>query len=265
MKISMAVLLLLGASVGSGAEGIALFFGSIALVVVLIVVVLRAAVGKSGKDSPPIVSQESPDPYREKFHEKAAREARRAQEPPEPRATILDAMTPEQKYAALIREELLVGNSANRPDDSDAAEAEFERIIAETVPAEAQAKSFYTKVAGTSHRNSDGTLRSRIIDECSLFESLELRPEPENEFDPNAIAVRRWETGEQLGYLEARLAGEIARDQVKHGPRWIAAFRRKSRHPETGRVVGAVLYMIRLTDEYVNQKEAERPGSIIKH
>jgi hypothetical protein len=123
----------------------------------------------------------------------------------------------------------------------DTADAEFEAVIADTIPVEAQEKAFYVRVRGTSFRNDDRTLRTRIIGECSTFDPILLVPKPENPFDINAIAVCRRETNEQLGYLDSRLAGEITRDEAKHGPHWVAFFRRKTHHPESGRTAGAVI------------------------
>ena len=66
---------------------------------------------------------------------------------------------------------------------------------------------FYAKVVGVTHRNDDRTRRQEIIDECELFERLVLDHEPDNPKDPNAIRVLR-ENGDQIGYLDARLAKE---------------------------------------------------------
>jgi hypothetical protein len=132
------------------------------------------------------------------------------------------------------------------------------RLIATTIPVEAQETAFYARVRGTSHRNSDRTSRTKIIGECSVFDPILLVPEPENPFDSNAIAVCRRETNEQLGYLESRLAGEITRDEAKHGPHWIAFFRRKTHNPESGRTAGAVIRVIRLSDEFIAHSNAVR-------
>ena len=70
---------------------------------------------------------------------------------------------------------------------------------------------FFTKVVGVTHPNSDGSDRQEIIQGCKPCEQVFLRPEPENPFDPNAIAVDR-EQGEQLGYLPAGLAKELKQD-----------------------------------------------------
>lgn len=135
-------------------------------------------------------------------------------------------------------------------------------MIAETIPTEAQEKAFYVKVVGTSHRNSDRTSRTRIIGECSTFDSILLAPEPENKFDPNAIAVRRRETNEQLGYLDSRLAGEITRDMAKHGARWVAFFRRQTHHPDTGKTAGAVIRLIRLSEEFIAHSDAVKKVAV---
>lgn len=192
------------------------------------------------------------DQRRERFSVKVTREANQGPK------------HPPSRYTALVREELMhrAWNEGDREIHA-AADREFEGIIAESIPPEAQARAFYAKITGTKHRNSDGTSRPRIINECALFETFSLRPEPENKFDPNAIAILRRPNGEQLGYVDARLAEEITADQAKHGPQWMAILRHKNYHPETDRVVGATLLMIRLTDEYAAQKEAETPGSII--
>jgi len=142
--------------------------------------------------------------------------------------------------------------------DSYAADAEFEATISETIPMEAQEKAFYVKVRGTSYRNIDRTSRTRIIGECSPFDSLTLLPQPEDPEHPNAIRVCRSTTPEQLGYLESRLGEEISRDMLKHGPRWVAFFRRKTQHPESGRTVGAVIRLIRLSDEFIAKSDAVR-------
>ncbi len=63
-----------------------------------------------------------------------------------------------------------------------------------------------TTVAGVKHDNDDGTSRRKIIKRCKQGEMLFLEREPRNHFDPNAIRVLR-ASGEQLGYLTARVAG----------------------------------------------------------
>ena len=133
----------------------------------------------------------------------------------------------------------------------------FEATIDRVIPSLDREKAFYTKVAGVSHPNDDGSSCARIIEECEIFECLNLIWQTENKFDPNAVAVRRVGTGEQLGYLEARLAAEVVRSLKTQGPCWTALFRHPTHHPETGQVVGAVLYMVRFSDVYLERKAAE--------
>ena len=128
------------------------------------------------------------------------------------------------------------------------SDEQFEGLLENAVPLSAREKCFYSKIAGTSHRNRDGSSRTRAIRECSVMEQLDLQHEPENPYDPNAVAVLR-KSGEQLGYLDARLAGEVVRDARRSPGLWMAIFRHANHHPETDRVVGAVIYLIRLAEK----------------
>ncbi|MCD8199432.1 MAG: DEAD/DEAH box helicase, partial [Coriobacteriaceae bacterium] len=67
-----------------------------------------------------------------------------------------------------------------------------------------QATSFNTKVVGVTFEN-----RQDVIETLEAGEELQLVREPENEFDENAIAVRRRD-GTQLGYLNRQLAERLA-------------------------------------------------------
>ena len=59
---------------------------------------------------------------------------------------------------------------------------------------------FFTKIAGVSHENSDGTSRQSVIKRCRPGDVLRLVREPNNPHDANAVKVLR-RNGEQLGYL----------------------------------------------------------------
>jgi hypothetical protein len=133
--------------------------------------------------------------------------------------------------------------------NSEISDAVFERIAVDTFKSFDLDKAFYTKVAGVAYPNKDGSKRARIIADCDVGTALELRPEPENKYDPNAVAIVRLGLGEQLGYLESGLASEVARDFREFGPCWLALFRHPNHHPETGAIVGAVIYMMRLPAE----------------
>lgn len=71
-------------------------------------------------------------------------------------------------------------------------------------------KSFYGRLAGTTHANADGTSRQSAIADLRPCDELLLQHEPANAYDENAIRVLT-QAGQQVGYLEARLAGETVR------------------------------------------------------
>ena len=70
-------------------------------------------------------------------------------------------------------------------------------------------RHFCTKVAGVSYQNEDGTSRQAIARRCAVWEKLKLFHDDENPHDSNAIQVLR-ENGQQLGFLPAYLAAEVA-------------------------------------------------------
>jgi hypothetical protein len=208
---------------------------------------LKRLFGIEGGTSAPRVSENDPEgAYQQSFHAKAAREATQTRK--RDRSSDVSALKKEEELGALI---------ALRPEVREEADREFEAIILKNVPESIRDKAFYTKIVGVKHSNPDGTHRSRLLAESVAFETLDLRLEPENKFDTNAIAVCRNDTGEQLGYLDARLAAEVTADCRKRGERWLAVFRHKDYHPETSRVVGGVIYLICLSEEYFLRKQKE--------
>ena len=65
-------------------------------------------------------------------------------------------------------------------------------------------KTFYTKIAGVTKKNSDGERRQSIIKELEAGERVTLIREPDNRYDPNAIRV---DSGlGQIGYIPAETA-----------------------------------------------------------
>jgi single-stranded-DNA-specific exonuclease len=106
------------------------------------------------------------------------------------------------------------------PDDSPAADlveglfadagrflarGEYERI--------ADADSFHTKLAGVSFEG-----RQDVVAKLQPDTPLRLVRQPDNEFDPNAIAVLA-PTGEQVGFLNRRLASVLS-PALDAGARW---------------------------------------------
>jgi hypothetical protein len=128
-------------------------------------------------------------------------------------------------------------------------DADFEATVAGIV---GMSTAFYQTVAGPSHKNVDGTSRVAAIKACRPLDAIEMCPEPTNSFDSNAMALRTI-TGRQIGYLNARTAREVADDFRKYGPCWLAFFCHADRHPSSGRVVGAVIYLVRLPVERITE------------
>lgn len=71
-------------------------------------------------------------------------------------------------------------------------------------------KTWYSKVAGVTHLNADGTSRQAILKKCRVGEALTLVRSPVPQ-DQNAVKVCRASTGEQLGWLPAGTAAKVTR------------------------------------------------------
>jgi hypothetical protein len=65
--------------------------------------------------------------------------------------------------------------------------------------------SFYTKIAGVTFMNDDGSWRQEVITRCRIGKALKLVRNPEDEFDPAAVKVMRV-NGEQLGHVPAHVS-----------------------------------------------------------
>lgn len=150
-------------------NGSGLIVGFIALALLVIIMLSRLVVGGKDERDSGSLSLSSSD-------------STTAPTTPEPR----------QHFANLVQESIHGWGA----DSHDPADAEFEATIAETIPVEAQERAFYVKVRGTSHRNGERTSRTRIIGECSPFDSLALLPQPNDPEFPNAIRVCRATTNE---------------------------------------------------------------------
>ncbi len=85
-------------------------------------------------------------------------------------------------------------------------------------------RHFFSKVAGASHRNRDGSYRQRTIRQLKPFECLQLEREPGNPVDPFAVAVLR-QNGEQLGYIPGEICPRMC-EQIEQEYRlgaWVVA------------------------------------------
>jgi hypothetical protein len=124
--------------------------------------------------------------------------------------------------------------------------------------------SFHCKLAGVTHDNSDGTSRDRIIRRCKIGEPLELRPDPLNPVDPNAIAVHRLlgRRG-QIGYLPAATAAEYVARITEEPGRYIGWFVRLVRRVNPSVIVGAMIVVGRLK-EPVDLEAGKRSAKAVK-
>ena len=50
-------------------------------------------------------------------------------------------------------------------------------------------KAWRSAVSGEAQRNPDGTSRQRLIKKLKIGESVVLKPEPDNKYDPHAVQV----------------------------------------------------------------------------
>lgn len=83
------------------------------------------------------------------------------------------------------------------------------RVIVESREVEMPENEFYSKIAGVTHNNPDGTSRQKLLEFCKDGEELQFIREPENAYDKNAIKICRG-SGEQLGYTRSELAADLA-------------------------------------------------------
>ena len=102
----------------------------------------------------------------------------------------------------------MFGIFKRRPKADKADQANLDRIIP-------------TIVVGVTYDNDDGSSRQKIISRCTEGEDLLLEHQPDNPHDPNAVAVVKKRTGEQIGFLEARLAKDIIRLVEKEGRAYV--------------------------------------------
>ena len=108
-------------------------------------------------------------------------------------------------------------------------------------------ETFYTKVAGVSHANDDGTSRQELVSMCEPRQWLNLEADPGNAFHKKAVRVLT-EDGHQLGFLDRRCAQEITNKAIA-GDRFAAAVCGK-RKAEEAKFWGLVIVIFRLNAAY---------------
>ena len=90
--------------------------------------------------------------------------------------------------------------------------AEHEREVNERIAERSEylppVHHFYTKVAGVTFKNDDGSDRQEILLTCSPLKTLRVEHEDNNPYDPNAIRVCT-EDGRQIGHLFKDVAADV--------------------------------------------------------
>lgn len=122
-------------------------------------------------------------------------------------------------------------------------------------------RHFFTKVAGVTHKNADGSSRQRILRKCSVGESLMLVPEPDNPHDTNAIRLCR-QNGQQLGYVNRDLAAEIA--SKRRGLERHAMFVSQITGADSGKSLGANVLVICKEPDTPDREIRRYVGSVLK-
>ncbi len=100
-------------------------------------------------------------------------------------------------------------------------------------------RDFYTKVAGVSFNNSNGTSRQSIIKGLRSGEDVLLKPMPSKEY-PDAIGVFS-SKGKQIGFLSAELAHDM---KYKYGSNPMSATIGSISGGESGKNYGVNLHIV---------------------
>jgi len=106
-------------------------------------------------------------------------------------------------------------------------------------------KIIYDQVAAIMWNNDDGTNRLSVIRKCKVGEFLLLESFGSISSDVDVVGVLR-EDGSRLGYVEAKLAGELRRDGLH---KWACVFRRKIFRTDVKSSSGAILCLVRLKEK----------------
>ena len=102
-------------------------------------------------------------------------------------------------------------------------------------------KHFYSKVAGVSFENRDGSSRQSLVLQCGEYDRIMLVREPENPHGSTAVRVEN-AAGLQLGYLPHNISAEI----FDHIDQWMAVVRQV--HPRSADMPAAlVICLVRCT------------------
>jgi hypothetical protein len=100
-----------------------------------------------------------------------------------------------------------------------------DRYLARDAPELAERRVRIAAVAGARQHHTEAVETADV----GPGRPLELRRDPDNEHDPNAIAVHTADAGEQVGWVPREIAAELAPD-LDAGRPWAAVVLREQRH-----------------------------------
>lgn len=119
--------------------------------------------------------------------------------------------------------------------------------------AELEGELIFSKVAGVTKRNKSGPGRQKLLRELEGYgeswAKFTLEPEPANRYDPNAVKVIDM-FGDQLGYVNERMAAEMARSRAK-GDQWECYFVEITGGYEPGISFGCNIALLRWNPGFV--------------
>jgi hypothetical protein len=92
-------------------------------------------------------------------------------------------------------------------------------------------KTFYTRVAGVTFTNANGSDRQAVVSRCRAGDRVRFVREPDNPRDPFAVKVVR-RNGEQVGYLPSEVVGN------RQGVGWCVARGMDAGYEYMARVAG---------------------------
>lgn len=122
----------------------------------------------------------------------------------------------------------------------DEAARGFDALVAEH-----GGKWFYSRVAGVSYPNEDGTSRQKVIRTLTVWQELILERQPEHKLYPYAVRVLVAE-GRQIGYVESRAASDVG-PSMAAGKQWKAYVAGVGCVPDGGKL-GVRIVLLRCGD-----------------
>lgn len=110
------------------------------------------------------------------------------------------------KMVACFNEGRILCLSCDKAARREVARAEAERYAVARLW---EPKQFFSRIAGVTHRNGDGTDRQHLVARLVPGQPLALMREPHNQYSATAIAITN-QFGKQLGYVVDETSSDLA-------------------------------------------------------